>query len=118
MTVLNGRDGDDRLNGEGGDDTLMGGAGNDQLAGGEGDDLFVFAPGGGIDIILDFGTGEDRIDLTAFLDVLSINDLIMQQEGDNLVVDLTDQGGGTVTLQDFNLDDFAPAHCVFYAEAG
>lgn len=63
---LDGGAGRDRLAGGAGADTLAGGAGPDRLAGGAGADIFVFAPGGGRDAILDFGRTADRIDLTAF----------------------------------------------------
>ena len=87
--VLSGLRGKDRLYGEAGDDLLMGGRGNDVLMGGEGtdtlfggsgldfldggegsdilsggkgSDTFVFGDG---DLVLDFKSGVDMIDLTA-----------------------------------------------------
>jgi hypothetical protein len=60
----------------GGDDRITGGAGGDDLAGGAGNDTFVYTDGkdshltGGseatVDVIQDFGTGTDTIDLSAF----------------------------------------------------
>ena len=44
----------------------MGGAGNDALTGGAGNDTFVFRPQDGVDTITDFGTGTNKIDLSAF----------------------------------------------------
>lgn len=71
-TLLSG-DGNDRIYGEAGDDTLYGGAGADQLSGGAGADLFVYLAASestlataGRDTLLDFETGVDRIDLSAF----------------------------------------------------
>ena len=67
--VLGGTAGDDVLSAFAGNETLLGGSGNDTLTGGEGDDLFVFRPGDGVDVILDFTAGsgsEDVIDLLAF----------------------------------------------------
>ena len=42
-----------------GDDTLVGGKGDDILTGGEGKDTFVYAGGGGNDIITDYTAGDD-----------------------------------------------------------
>lgn len=58
---LQGDQGNDRLNGGAGNDTLIGGAGNDTLFGGVGADSFVFHPSGGVDRILDFRPGTDRL---------------------------------------------------------
>ena len=71
---LDGREGDDWLDGGPGNDQLWGGPDNDMLDGGEGDDTFFIAAGGGNDTILDFGNGEDKIDLTAFADIQSVED--------------------------------------------
>ena len=68
--VLEGGSGDDLLYGEAGDDRLGGGVGADRLSGGIGADRFVFRDVADTtvsrpDVILDFHTGEDVIDLTA-----------------------------------------------------
>ena len=88
-------------------------SGNDRLEGGAGDDVFYFYPGGGDDVILDFGNGEDRIVLSAFEDIQSIDDLNLQDQSGNLVIDLSGQGGGTITLQNFNESDLMDAHFMF-----
>ncbi|WP_313137435.1 calcium-binding protein [Paracoccus jeotgali] len=69
--VLNGGSGDDRLFGDAGDDTLIGGTGRDTLTGGGGADVFVFMPEPGRkpplpDLITDFESGVDLIDLSGF----------------------------------------------------
>jgi Ca2+-binding RTX toxin-like protein len=89
-------DGSDTLYGGAGDDTLLGGGGNDVLDGGSGDDVLVGGVGADIltggsghdifrfggtnsqaklpvydttgDVVTDFRHGEDRLDLTPFLD--------------------------------------------------
>ncbi|MDO5630395.1 MAG: calcium-binding protein [Paracoccus sp. (in: a-proteobacteria)] len=67
---LVGLGGDDRLDGGSGRDWLLGGAGADRLTGGTGRDTFAFhftadSPvGRGRDVITDFATGEDRLDLS------------------------------------------------------
>ncbi len=87
---LHGGGGDDHLYGDfaaehpssgsgtvyGGADTLVGGGGNDTLYGDFGGvtnitavggaDVFLFANGDGVDTIMDFGRGADRIDVSAF----------------------------------------------------
>ena len=108
--------GDDTLGGGPGDDRLWGGPGDDMLDGGEGDDGFVIAAGGGNDTILDFGNGDDVVDLAAFEDIRSTADLSMRQQDSQLVIDLSGQGGGTVTLQDFNESDIMDAHFAFFAD--
>ena len=54
----------DRLIGGRGADTLVGGEGNDTMSGGLAADRFVFAGRFGRDVIEDFGTGADVIDLS------------------------------------------------------
>jgi VCBS repeat-containing protein len=56
------------IHGGRGDDTLISGAGNETLTGSADDDLFVFANGGGSDVITDFVAGgtDDEIDVSDF----------------------------------------------------
>jgi uncharacterized delta-60 repeat protein len=69
--LLKGLAGNDRLNGGAGDDVLVGGAGQDTLTGGSGDDLFRFDSVSDsyrtrhVDLIRDFTSGEDLIDVSA-----------------------------------------------------
>jgi hypothetical protein len=67
--------GADRLVGGDGADLLDGGAGDDRLIGGDGSDTFVFTGGGGIDTIVDFTPGVDKIRLVD-LDVHSFADVL------------------------------------------
>ncbi len=90
--------------------------GNDRLEGGAGDDYFYFYPDGGNDTILDFGNGEDRIVLKAFEEIQSVTDLATQQQGGNLMIDLSSQGGGTITLQDYSEADLVDEHFVFFTD--
>jgi Ca2+-binding RTX toxin-like protein len=91
--------GDDKLYGNGGKDRLFGGAGNDVLAGGSGSDEFVFATGGGNDLILDFQDGVDIINLADIQGISSFADLM-----DNIVqtfdgVEINLGNGDAVTLK-------------------
>lgn len=64
--TLIGGAGSDLLSGEQDNDRLMGGLGNDTLWGGAGADVFVYANGGGADIIADFVRGTDKIELSGY----------------------------------------------------
>jgi Ca2+-binding RTX toxin-like protein len=64
--VLRGDAGNDQLFGGAGNDRLTGGAGTDMLFGGEGADTFVLARGMNLDVLTDFETGVDKLDLSAF----------------------------------------------------
>ena len=64
--VLEGRGGDDSLYGGNGKDRLIGGFGDDTLSGGAAADRFIVdARGFGIDHIVDFQHGVDKIDVSA-----------------------------------------------------
>ena len=101
--TLDGGPGDDEMYGGEDKDTLIGGEDNDLMDGGPGADTFVFAPGNGNDYIMDFTSGEDKIDLSAFTlengDPLSFSDISGSTQGDdNYVIDLSEFGDGTITL--------------------
>ena len=40
----------------------------------------------------------------------------MQQQSGSVVIDLSAQGGGTVTLRDFNIADLVDEHFVFFVD--
>ena len=113
---LIGGPGDDILEGGAGNDLLRGGPGSDSLEGGEGDDTFHFAPRSGDDIVLDFGNGEDRMDLSAFTDIQSLADLDTEQQEGHLVIDLSAHGGGAITLQGFDMPDVLETQFVFFMD--
>ena len=110
--MLMGGEGDDTLVGGDGADTLTGGSGDDDLTGGGGVDTFVFstADAGDSDVILDFDTTQDAndvLDLSAFgLDMEQLMDAI-EYRGDPeadpkdgyVVINLTEHGGGRITLE-------------------
>ena len=96
-------------------DTLASWAGDDIFTGLGGDDTFVFAPSHGTDTITDFTDGEDLIDLSAFTGIAGFGDLTVKQQGDDVKIDLSGQTrGGTITLQNFDLDDLDANDFVFY----
>ena len=112
--ILLGGDGNDVLNGDeggalgsgvaSGSDVLVGGRGDDVLRGDTIDtnaaaDRFVFAAGDGNDIIRDFQTGLDTLDVSQFQDGITIE--LSQQGGDTVV----SVGDVTVTLQNVQAGD-------------
>lgn len=63
---IHGERGLDTINGGDGNDTLTGGPGSDQLTGGAGADVFVFnSPTDGLDLISDFLTSSDALNILA-----------------------------------------------------
>ncbi|MGB0411811.1 MAG: M10 family metallopeptidase C-terminal domain-containing protein, partial [Pikeienuella sp.] len=99
---LFGAAGHDKLKGGSGDDTLTGGAGNDKLTGGRGHDTFVFTPDGSRDRIMDFTSGEDLIDLTAFAsDFADLTITANQITLDNTVIRIANVGEAGLSAEDF-----------------
>ncbi|WP_395173064.1 calcium-binding protein [Roseibium alexandrii] len=103
---IDGGEGNDTIRGGLGDDTLVGGSGKDIIDGGADDDImfggvgedtFVFEANSGVDRIVDFEAGVDKLDITA-LDTTAA-DLVTGVTSDadgNAVV--TFSSGNTVTL--------------------
>ncbi|MEM9640736.1 MAG: cellulase family glycosylhydrolase [Pseudomonadota bacterium] len=92
--------GEDVVSGGGGRDQIDGGRSNDILTGNGGADRFVFGVRSGDDVITDFISGLDRIDIRA-LDVSDTADLraAISRSGPDTVVDLDALGGnGSITL--------------------
>jgi Ca2+-binding RTX toxin-like protein len=96
--VLSGLGGNDYLNGWDGNDTLKGGAGNDYLIGGWGADTFLFEAKPGNDVIEDFQSGIDKIDLHAF--GITMNQVSVAVIGDHTVlsVDTNHNGSADFTI--------------------
>jgi Ca2+-binding RTX toxin-like protein len=82
--------GNDTIYGNEGNDTIYGELGIDSLFGGEGNDLFVIEPGfrGEIDRIEDFEYSNinEKIDLTAFTEITSFEDLIINDNTVDAVI--------------------------------
>ena len=84
--VLDGGLGRDKLQGGSGDDELIGGVGKDKLWGQSGQDRFLLSRGRGYDIIADFESRNDLIQLPA-----SVSDVqIQSRRGDALIYDDND----------------------------
>jgi predicted extracellular nuclease len=98
--LLHGGSGADALDGGRGNDTLVGGLGNDVLTGGNGSDRIVYNTiAEGMDIVTDFNTSQDILDLRSVfqsLGVTSVNSDFLQftQFGSNTLIQI-DQNGTT-----------------------
>ena len=111
--LLRGGDGNDTLGGGRGNDTLRGGAGDDTLDGGDSDaDRFVFeatAGANGVDTLVDFTIGGDKLDVTAFTGtaITSSGAVIDADLGGTLsglasrVEFVVDKDGGLLSVADF-----------------
>jgi Ca2+-binding RTX toxin-like protein len=84
--LLSGGAGQDSLNGGSGNDILMDGTGMDTLSGGAGLDVFVLTRDGADDVILDYQVGVDRLDLTAWGRVYSVDALSMVQTATGAII--------------------------------
>lgn len=80
--LLSGGAGADRIVAGSGNDILMDGAGIDTLVGGNGADVFVLSADGVRDEISGFRLGEDRIDLSAWARLYSVDQLTITTQSD------------------------------------
>ena len=86
--VLYGGNGDDNIMGNSGDDVIYGGKGDDRVSGGSGSDTFVLAVREGLDTILDFELGVDRIGLEKSL---SFEQLEIVQKGKSATIQFANE---------------------------
>lgn len=95
--------GNDVVDGGAGDDVIDGGKGRDKLAGGDGADVFLFRKSSGRDVVVDFGNGEDVLDLTRLKGLKGFDDLmsnrIKQVDED---VHISPGNGVKIVLKDFD----------------
>ncbi|MDC7261904.1 hypothetical protein K0P03_07675 [Shinella sp. HY16] len=95
--------GNDVVDGGGGDDVIDGGKGRDKLTGGDGADVFLFRKSSGSDVVVDFGNGEDVLDLTRLKGLKGFEDLmskhVKQVDED---VHITPGNGVKIVLKDFD----------------
>ncbi|MCQ4162060.1 S8 family serine peptidase [Roseomonas sp. GC11] len=111
--ILRGLAGNDVLLGGEGADRLEGGAGQDMLRGDAGADVFVFTPGGGRDVVVDFTPAEgDRLLLAGF-GTLPPGDLLAatHAEGQDLILQL---GNDVLVLRGFG-DSMLPVDNIFFS---
>ena len=120
--VINAGGGNDVIEAGTGDDIINGGTGNDRLTGGDGADSFVFDSSSGDDIITDFTTGTDSIDMSALSDLLVLSSSVF--EGDFKDLFMTENNGdttitfsenNTLTLQGVSKDDLSYSDFNFHS---
>ncbi|WP_152544473.1 hypothetical protein [Actibacterium mucosum] len=106
--ILYGGDGANTIQGNNGDDILIDGAGSDTMVGGNGRDIFVLTTDGEDDTIMDFQLGVDRLDLSAFGMVYTVDDLVVTSTGDGVILAFGDErvivhthNGLSLSAQDF-----------------
>ncbi|MDD2949515.1 MAG: tandem-95 repeat protein, partial [Sulfuricurvum sp.] len=98
---LYGLGGNDILMTQGGNDTLIGGEGNDTLYGGYDNDTYIFKKGDGHDTIYDDGSnysyyggrgsiGDTYEDVIKFGDNITIDDIVVEIQGGDLLIGLKD----------------------------
>ncbi|MBW4472577.1 MAG: hypothetical protein KME45_19725 [Stenomitos rutilans HA7619-LM2] len=108
--------GNDRINGGAGNDRIDGGIGNDALSGGGGRDRFILRREEGFDTITDFGgmgaKNRQTPAVVAEIDTLKFEgtgltakNMLLTQEGSNLVISFEGVTNTQVTLQNFKLED-------------
>ena len=107
-----GTGGGDRLPGGTGADLLWDGAGRDTLTGGAGADLFVLTTDGTADTVSDFELGVDRLDLSAWDRLHSVDQLTIVSTADGATVSYRDEtltlrtrDGSPLTEADFHTHD-------------
>ena len=92
-----GDEGDNTIRGSNLDDRLYGGQGNDMLIGGAGNDAYVFAPGDGVDTILD--SGDEDFNFIRFMGGLTSDDVTHEWDGGTLLLHYGP--GDTVQIENF-----------------
>lgn len=107
-----GGSGNDVLRGGEGEDIIVDGAGQDTLWGGEGADIFVFTKDGRKDVIADFEVGKDRIDISDWGRIYSLDSLeIMEVSGgieirfEGEILRIEGMGGKKLTKADLSIND-------------
>ena len=97
--------GDDNLDGDRGDDLLIGGTGNDTLNGGSGNDRYQFGYGDGQDVINNYDSSTTNTDALVLDETLSINDVWLSRNGNNLQVNLVGSDD-QVTINNWYSSDY------------
>ena len=101
---------------------ITGGRGDDTLEGGAGNDTFVFAPGDGDDEINNFNSGgTDKIDLSAFTSIASLDDLRDTNDSNGEIsvgtaVEINLPSNGEIRLNGVTADNLTADNFIFYTK--
>ncbi|QGY78868.1 calcium-binding protein [Xanthomonas hyacinthi] len=98
----------DRLDGGEGNDQLTGGAGDDQLDGGRGNDVYLFASGFGSDVISNFDSAANRLDIVEFSADIDVSQVTVRRDGNDLL--LTVAGTDQLRVVSYFVDDGSGAY--------
>jgi Ca2+-binding RTX toxin-like protein len=110
---IHGGTGKNTLYGGAGDDLIYSGAGNEKFFGEEDADIFVFNPGCGKDVIMDFADLADLIDLSDyddFPDAASLAGRVTMSGADTLITLLN---GDSIRLKNFDINDLQAGDFIF-----
>lgn len=112
--ILGGGFADNTINGGKGDDILIDGAGADIMTGGAGADVFVLSVDGETDTILDFKLGQDRLDLSAYGMLYSVDDIEITTTSDGAILHLDGEDVVLISANGLPLeaDDFCTADLI------
>lgn len=111
--LLRGGSGDDTLYGGNGNDSLEGGAGNDNLEGGAGSDTYLYAMGGGSDVITEDGNPDDA-NVLRFTD-LNAADVTYTREASGSLLAHVKKSTDTIEIKGWYGDTPARVQQIVYA---
>lgn len=113
--TIDGGDGDDVIDGGTGNDTISGGAGDDTITTGGGSDIIIFGSGDGNDVVTDFQTSRDVVELR-FPGVSSFSDVqsLMTQDGADTVITFADSS--TFRFEHTDTTDLSADNFTFAAD--
>lgn len=115
VDVIDGKAGDDVIEGRGGSDWILDGTGRDVLTGMGGQDVFVFTEDDTWDVITDYGTGYDMIDLRAYAGVSNMSDITLTQDCTGVKIAVNNDNILILNagLTEYHVSDFTAADFIF-----
>lgn len=111
--TINGGSAADDLRGDAGNDLITGGTGGDTMRGGADSDIFFFAINSGVDVIVDFQDGIDKLNLAGYAGANAGNTII-QQSGANTIVSFAGAFTDQVIILNFTATNFTAAGDILF----